>query len=443
MNSSRKPALTLLSCLALSFAATAAPQATQKKPPTPQQKKNGERPDPLRVLLDQAEQAIEKKDYAAAMPLLRSYLAQRPDDALAHFQLGYAYSHLGRGEEARAEYSTAIKLNPKLAAAHLNLGLELLEHDPAVAIEPFRHAADLLPDQSRPQYLLGLAFERAGNLNAAIEAYQAAERLDDKDYEIHFGLGRALLRAQRAAEAEAEFRAAVGLRVNSAPARLGLGDSLLAQKKPEGAAEELAAYLHLQPEDRENRLQRVSILIDLTQYSEALAELDRADSGAPLTLQSYKLRAQILLKQKQFPQSAEVLQNALALAPRDAELHARLGRIRLELRDFPPAERELRQALLLDPGQTDALRDLVAVYYLSEHYPAALEALDLLAKREEPSAGSWFVRATCYDKLGKKAEALAAYEKFRALDQGRSDTQDFQARQRIRLLTRELQQKKK
>jgi len=115
----------------------------------------------------------------------------------------------------------------------------------------------------------------------------------------------------------------------------------------------------------------------------------------------------------------------------------------LEKRQFAPAERELRQALQIDPGGIDALRDLGAVYYLGGNHAAALEALDRLAQREPPNAGSWFIRATCYDKLERKQEALAAYQKFLALDQGRNDTQEFQARQRIRVLTRELQQKKR
>lgn len=438
----RKQAFAVLCCIVFSLAATATAQVPQRKPTAAQQKKE-DRSDPLRPLLEQAEQAIEKKDYVAAVPLLRNYLAQRSDDAAAHFQLGYVYSNLERREEAQAEYRAAIRLNPKLAAAHLNLGLELLDREPAAAVEPLRRASELLPDQSRPQYLWGLALGRSGNVAGALEAYQTARRLDDKNYEIRLALGRALLRAERPAEAEAEFRSALALRADSAPARLGLADSLLAQKKQEVGAEELAAYLQLQPEDRESRLQRAGILIDLKRYSEALAEIDRADAGAPPALESYKLRAEILLQQKQFPQAADLVQKALLLAPSDAAWHARLGRIRLELRDFPAAERALRQALQLDANQTDALRDLMAVYYLSEHYQAALDALDLLAQREEPNAGSWFVRATCYDKLEKKTEAVAAYERFLALDQGRSENHDFQARQRIRVLTRELQHKKK
>lgn len=415
------------------------PQRRAKAPAT----KTDQRPDPLASLLREAEAAIERKDFAAAAQPLESYVAQRPEDATAHFQLGYVDSALERWDAAKSEYARAIALNPKLAAAHLNLGLVLLDRDPGAAVEPFRRAAELLPDQSRPRFLLGLALERAGSAASAIEEYEGAEHLDPKNFEIRFALGRALLANSRASEAEPQLREGLALRPNSAPARLGLAESLRQQKKYEVAADEFAAYLRLQPQDRDARVQRATILVDLKRYDEALAELEHNDAGTPPSLASAKLRAEIYLHQKKWAEAAEALQKATELAPRDAELHGRLGRLRLEQRDFPAAERELRQALQIDPKSADALRDLVDVYYLSQNCPATLQALDLLAEREGPNAGSWFVRATCYDRLGRKAEAVAAYEKFLAVDQGRNENQSFQARQRIRILTQELQRKKR
>jgi Flp pilus assembly protein TadD len=442
MTSLRKSAAALLAGVILGAAGPAAGQGPARTPQAPAARKE-RRDDPLAALLRQAEDAIEKKDFAAAVPPLERYVAERPDDATAHFHLGYVYSALERWDAAKSEYARAIALNPKLAAAHLNLGLVLLDHDPAAAVEPLQQAAELLPDQSRPRFLLALALERAGKPARAIEEYEAAERLDPKSYEIRFALGRALLAGGRAADAEPRFRQALALRGNSAPARLGLAESLRLQDKQEAAAAAFAAYLELQPQDRDARRQRAALLADVKRYDEALAELDRSEAAGPPALAGAKLRAEIYLQQKQWTEAADALQKALGLAPQDAELHARLGRVWLEKRDFAAAERELRQALQLDRGLTDALRDLMDVYYLNQNCAATLTVLDLLAQREPPTAGSWFVRATCYDRVQRKEEAVAAYQKFLALDQGRNDNQDFQARQRIRILTRELQKKKR
>ena len=63
--------------------------------------------------------AIDKMDFAAALDPLQKYIAQRPDEAYPHFQLGYAYVGLKRSEDAKSEFSRAIALDPKMAAAHL------------------------------------------------------------------------------------------------------------------------------------------------------------------------------------------------------------------------------------------------------------------------------------------------------------------------------------
>jgi len=398
--------------------------------------------DPLQSLLAQADAAIEKKEFARAVESLKKYLAEKPDDAFAHFQLGYAHVGLAQQDAARQEFSRAIELDPKLAEAHLNMGLLLLNDDPAAAIAPLARAAELLPRQARVRFLLAGACGRAGRPAEALESYRVAVRLDPKDPEIRLAFARALLAAKRPVEAEPEFRAVLEARPDAAQARLGLADCLLAQNKPDQAAVEFAAFLQQNPDERETRMQFAALLADLQKYSQALVELDRAEASLEPTLDGLKLRARIYFRQKKLADAIAALEKALPLAPQDAELHAFLGRLWLEKREFPPAERELMVALKLNPGLTDAVRDLVAVHYLGENYSATLSWQDELARRELPNAGWWFVRAICYDKLRRIPEAIAAYEKFLALDLGKSEDRDFQARQRIRILKLELERKK-
>lgn len=399
--------------------------------------------DPLQALLAQADEAIEKKDFQRAVDALQKYLAEKPGDALAHVQLGYALVGLSRREEARAEFTRAIALDAKLVEAHLNLALLLLDREPAAAIAPLSKVVEMKPEQAWPRQLLGTAYERTGKTPEAIEQYRAAARLDAKNFEVRTDLGRMLLATNRAAGAETSFREALLLEPKSAPARLGLAQSLLAQQKDEAAVPELTAYLVVAPDDYETRMRLTSVLVKLGKYEPALAELDRVDAARGNSSAGFKLRGEILFRQNHLPEATAALEQAAKLEPQDADLRARLGRLWLERRDFPSAERELLEALRLDPRLTDAVRDLAAVYYLGEKYEATLRVQDELAKRETPNAGWWFIRATCYDRLRKLPEAIAAYEKFLSLDEGRSDKQDFQARQRIRILKRELERLRK
>lgn len=387
-------------------------------------------------------QAIEKKDYPRGVALITDYLKDHPEDSAAHFQLAYAYGSMKRGSEAVPEYRRAIELNPGFAAAHLNLGLLLLEQGDAVsAARSFQSAADLMPDQANPRFLAGVALERSGNLPGAITQYATAGSLDAKNYDIFFRWGMALLRAGRPADSEQRLRQAVALKPDSDAAHLALANALLAEKKPDGAAAELTEHLKNNPNDVDARGQLASALYDLGKPAEALAELDRADSSAGPSLEREKLRASILISQEQWDAAIRALTFAVNAAPQDANLHAELGRILLQKRDFPAAERELQRALAIDSTMTVALRNLVSTVYLAGDYPGALKLLDELAQREPPTPIVLFVRATCYDKLQRKAEAVEAYQKFLAADKGQSDKEEFQAQERMKLLQRELSKK--
>jgi superkiller protein 3 len=400
----------------------------------------------LNRLLTAAQDAVNKQDYATAASDYQAYIAKKPDDAVVHYDLGYAYTALQRPADAKTEYEKAIALDPKLASAYQNLGLTLIPTDPAAAIEPLQHAAELMPEDARTKWLLGVALEAAKKDSLAIEQYEAAAKLDPKSADIRNSLGFALLRTGSAGDAEAAFREAIALRPSgeaASQAHKGLLQALIAEKKNDEAATELGVYLDAHPNDAAMRLEHAALLVDAGKDDDALAELDRAAAGGPESLRALRLRALIYFRKKEYDKSIPVLKNAVALAPNDPNLAAQLGHAYMENKDYPNAVNELVVAIKMNPTSNDVLTDLVAAEYLNKNYPAALHGLDLLAQRETLPLGSWFIRATCYDKLGQAASALEAYQKFLQLNKDENSDMYFEAAARARTLTRELQNKKR
>jgi protein O-GlcNAc transferase len=389
-------------------------------------------------VLAQAQDALDRNDYAAALPLLQKIASAKPNEALPHFELGFAYSGLRKNPEAIAEYRQAISLDPKLAPAHLNLGVSLLDSDPAAAMESLRRAIELLPGQPRPLYLLAEALELTGKRSEAIEQYRAAAALAPKDDAILFGLARALLTDGQIPAAESSFRQLLVLKPDSAPAQLGLAESLLRQQNAAEAADLLSDYLQKVPNDGHARFERAAALQDLSRFDESLRELDRLDEGAAPTAEALKLRGSIYLQQKKWAEAAASFEKGVASSPDDAQFHMWLGQAKMELHDYTAAQNELRRSLQLAPDNSDAMRELVGVYYLSGQYEATISTLDLLTQRATPSALDWFFRALSCDKLGRKPEAAAAYRKFLEMDRGERPDQEFQAQARLSLLLREL-----
>ena len=427
----------------LSLALVRAPAADAPQNPAPKtsQPTTQKLRNPLNDLLDEAQAALDKNDYEAAIPPLQKFIAEKPDVAFAHFQLAYAYTALKRPDDARQEYERSIALDPKMPEAQLNLGVLLLERQPAAAVAVLRRAVELLPSESRPRYLLGLAQERSGDFSGAAESFAGATRLDPKELDSLTRLGQVLLRLGKSADAEGKFRAALELRPNSPEALQGLAQSLDQQKKPQ-AVDAYRNYLAAEPDDKAARLRLVHLLVEQQKYDEAVAENAKDNAGQPATVDDLKLRADIEINQKKLDEAITTLRRAIALAPNDAQLHGGLGRIYLEKRQFADAEKELKAALELDRNNLAYWKDLSSTYYLAGNYQAALAALDVIGKAEARGTGTWFIRALCYDKLNQVQPALDAYRKFLELDENKNPDQVWQANQRIHVLEKVAEKKR-
>jgi arylsulfatase A-like enzyme/Flp pilus assembly protein TadD len=87
---------------------------------------------------------FQQQDYAAAAPHLEKAIELGLEDARLHNFLGICYNHTTRTENAVAQFKTAIKIDPNLAEAHLNLAFALqLLRQPKSAREEYATACNL------------------------------------------------------------------------------------------------------------------------------------------------------------------------------------------------------------------------------------------------------------------------------------------------------------
>lgn len=395
----------------------------------------------LHDLLVKAKNETDGKDYSTAEEDYEKYLTQRPNDAAAHFDLGYVYTAQQQNDKAIAEYRQAIALDPKMEQAQLNLGISLLSADPKAAIEPLQNVVTLDYSFERGHLLLGVAQLRCGNISDAEKELLVAGKLNPSDPEPHAQLGRMYLASGKPADAETQYRELLQLKPADSEGQIGLADSLLRQKKYAEAERALGAYLNANPRDEKARVMQASVLAELGKNDEALAALDLAAKNGPESGEALTLRSAIYYKKGEFSQAVAALQKAEIVAPQDPEIHASLGHALLETKDYRDAARELNEALRLNPSSTGTLRDLISAEYLQKNFVATLNALDALARREPPNAGAWFVRASCYDQTNQPEEALAAYQKFLAMNTDQNSNQYFEATQRVRFLKLVLKRK--
>lgn len=170
-----------------------------------------------------ADYALGAEDYAEAIRLHRELIRKNPDDALAHYHLGFAEGMVGNTSEEISEYARAEALGLQLWDLFLNLGLaQLEENDLAAATASLRRAVLLGGEHPETHYTLALAEERRGMLSDAEHETSAALQLNPRQQDALNLLGVIYAEEGRSGRASKTWRELAQDFPDYAPARVNL-----------------------------------------------------------------------------------------------------------------------------------------------------------------------------------------------------------------------------
>jgi len=114
-----------------------------------------------------------EKRYKEAEQEFLAILAQDPNRAVAHNNLGLAYHAQGRTQEAILVYLAALRIDPNLAEAMNNLALLYDQQGRAEeAVSLYDRALKIKPDYSEAHLNYAIILERLGYLEEARKHYQ-------------------------------------------------------------------------------------------------------------------------------------------------------------------------------------------------------------------------------------------------------------------------------
>lgn len=429
-----------LACALLLALAVPAVAQTQHKTSTPPAATEDQAQAKMDALLHDSEDALNRKDFAAAVKSLKAVVDVQPDMAPAWFSLGYAYTGLHQNDDAVAAYRKAIGLQPELFEARINLGILLMEMNrPQDALEHLAKASALKPENARAHLYYARALAAAGQTDAAEKEFQETLRLQPASAIAHFDLAQIKLNQKQFEDARAEFEKAASLDGHLVQALLGTALALEGLQRAPEAAAYFDQYLAAKPDDLETRFHLAKINLQEGKNEDALANLQKVYQAKPGMPGLAAALGDVCALLKQLPDSEKFYREALVGTPDDSQLHRALGKTLLDENKIEPAEAEFRTALKLDPQNQEALHGLTAALYLEKRYPETIPLLEARTKEANPPAEAFFLLATCYDHLRINKQALAAYERFLELEKDQNSDQVWQAQQRAKLLSRMLE----
>ncbi len=154
----------------------------------------------------------------------------------------------GRLDEAALSFNLALKTNPALAEAHINLGnIQFAKKNLAAAAIAYRQALALDAGLAQAHYNLGNVHGAQGDLGAAIACYREALRIDPRHGDAYTNLGNALVGRGQRSEAIECFQQALALNPHNPDAHNNLGNALNEMGQPSLAIKSFQQALALNP----------------------------------------------------------------------------------------------------------------------------------------------------------------------------------------------------
>lgn len=380
-------------------------------------------PNDAEALSARAQARVRLGHNEAAYDDLRRAVSLKPAVADYQANLGYVLWKLGRVQEAISAERAALSLNEKNFTAHYQLGRFLLRTagpnqqqlseatahlksalaldprqlevrfelvaiyrvlgDMAQALAQLNLLQDARPTDARVKYLDALLASDRNDMNAAINGFREALRLDPTLSGAWQDLGIAYIKLQRWPEAIETF-----------------GE--LAHRQTDSVD---AAYFHA-----------------LALYNAGRAADSEREARRALRLNAGAAAAHTLLgiilasRGNANAEAAESLLQATALDPQSFDAHFYLGRVRYAMRDYQEAAKSLRVAAGLNPRHAEARFFLGTALEAAGASEAALVEYQELIKIDAQSVMGQIGLGALLVKQGKTDEAIAALQRAIALE---------------------------
>ena len=310
-----------------------------------------------------AETAAASSDWKTAETKLNTWLASHPQDARALFDAGYVADAENRLDDAAAFYRRAIAANPKSLEAHLSLGLLLARQGKR--------------DEARPELVTATTLE-PGEAGPSLKAraWRALAEIDRPE-----------------------------------PGRPG---------DPGAATNELLEALKLTPETPEDTLLAASLAEQAGQFDSAESAYRRLLAKDPKSEQANAGLAHLLIRQKKYAEAESFLRTAMEKLPDDPALTAQLAAV-LTAQDKAEALPLLQKLHAAQPDDATITGMLAEVLSIAGDV-AGSDALNVKLLANSPNDADLLVsHAQNLVRLGKYAEAVAAFDKATRLDPANSN----------------------
>ena len=368
----------------------------------------------------------ERGDLKCAAAAFKQALRLEPRLAEAHFDLGLVRQSQQQPEEAISEFRVALQYDPALLQAHCALGSSL--GDPTEAEAEFRKAL-----AENPQLVCALdgiaqVLVKERRFDAAMDYWQRALRIQPDAGDLQLALATATYKAAKAREANGQpaldgagvadaIRLLTDLLKKHADvtaAYFALGNIYANEHRNREAADEYQEVIRRSPTDTVALGAQVKALIDASAFSEALAPARDYVRRQPDDPSGHVMLGTVYQQIGDYASAKPELELGVARAPDDFEARYQLGLVLARMGKPDQALPQLQKAFALKPGDRSAQYQMVAVLRSLGRTQESTQIVEQLRKEQgEESLNSQLAsegtKANDLLQSGKPADAAQIY----------------------------------
>jgi tetratricopeptide (TPR) repeat protein len=340
----------------------------------------------LKYLLS-GESYFEKGKYQEAVIEFRNALDIDPRLAAAHYQLGRTYLALKNPNSAYREMNECVTLDPGNTDAQLQLASLLMarrQFDQAGAVA--QKVISSQPANVWAHAVLGENYAHTGAYSKAIQEFQKAVEIQPQRAENYGALGAAYAAAGQFSEAEEAYKKATGTNLKSSQARMALSQFYFSRRNLVQAEIEMRTACDLDLHALPPRFFLAQIYLAAGKTADAEKLYADLKIIAPDNAEAYRALGNYYVSSGQRDKAVAEFRSVLTAHPKDNAVKGRLVEALLDLNRPAEAAPLNQEVLRANPAEEGGLLAQGRILFSEGQYESAKTALEGAVKADPKSA---------------------------------------------------------
>ncbi|MBX5484016.1 MAG: tetratricopeptide repeat protein, partial [Myxococcaceae bacterium] len=335
-----------------------------------------------------------------------------PTLAEANLNLARLYLRLKRLPEARQQLESALEKAPQSADVNAGMGELLLDENKLEeANQAFLKSAEL--DPTLPDAHLGLSITalRQGRVEDAEKAITQALELDPNLKGGYLQKGLVLFAQNKLDAAIEALEQAKKNEPSNAKINIHIGEVKLAKNDLAGAEAALLAALTQEPRNHEANFFLSRVKSKRAEHTQAIESMRSALDANPDDPVYHYYMGLIYRDAKKVAEAMAEWNEAIRLNPQFADAIEALGQAHLERGEFDQAIEQFRAALAVDPKRARLYGAIGDAYFMAEQWTEAIKSFRQALQADNSLTYVYYKIGRALEQSGKSREAIDWYRK--------------------------------